>query len=153
MTNETEAVRAEPVAWRLRIGDSDMWGYTDSEADVDYYGNSSGLSYDKEPLYPASEIDRLTGEVERLRDELQKAKWESERHWALASGYQREMEAAERRLVDSESAPAVDTNSIQLLRQLRESYGNDPNKFTLERNALTAAIKALSRPEVGHDAS
>jgi hypothetical protein len=44
----------KPVAWRLRIGDSDLWSYTTTEADADFYGKQSGLRYVKEPLYPTS---------------------------------------------------------------------------------------------------
>ena len=47
------ATVAQPVAWRIKIGDSDIWGYCDSESDADFYGNASGIRYVKEPLYAA----------------------------------------------------------------------------------------------------
>lgn len=40
----------QPVAWRIRIGDSDRWGYCDTEEDADFLGKQSGLRYVKEPL-------------------------------------------------------------------------------------------------------
>ncbi len=42
---------AEPVAWRLRIGASDVWAYCANEMDADFHGVASGLNYFKEPLY------------------------------------------------------------------------------------------------------
>ena len=50
---ESALTKAEavPVAWRLRIGDSDLWAYCSREMDADFYGGASGLKYFKEPLY------------------------------------------------------------------------------------------------------
>jgi hypothetical protein len=42
---------AEALAWRLRIGDSDMWSWADSESDADFHGKQSGMRYEKQPLY------------------------------------------------------------------------------------------------------
>lgn len=92
----------------------------------------------------ATEIGRLDVEVEALRAELQSAKWESERNWALAAGYQREMEAAEKRLADALSIPCADHDSLELLKQWRNELGDDPNTFSLERAALDVALAALS---------
>ena len=54
---------AVPVAWRLRIGDSDLWAYCSREMDADFYGGASGLKYFKEPLYahapPAVPVESL----------------------------------------------------------------------------------------------
>lgn len=46
----------EPVAWRIRIGDSDIWGYCSNEGEADFHGNASGLKYLKEPLYDRAVI-------------------------------------------------------------------------------------------------
>ena len=43
----------EPVAWQIRIGDSDDWSWLDSEEAADFYGKQSGLRYEKRPLYTA----------------------------------------------------------------------------------------------------
>lgn len=45
---------AQPVAWRVRIGASDMWGYCDTESDADFIGRQSGLKYEKQPIYAAA---------------------------------------------------------------------------------------------------
>ena len=45
---------ATPIAWRLRIGSSDQWSYTQDEADADFWGRQSGLNYEKQPLYAAA---------------------------------------------------------------------------------------------------
>lgn len=50
-------VEAVPVAWRLRIGDSDLWSYTETEQDADFYIKASGLrKSEKQPLYLAAPI-------------------------------------------------------------------------------------------------
>jgi hypothetical protein len=49
--------QGEPVAWHLRIGDSDDWGVSTSEELADFYGKQSGLKYEKEPLYTAPPTD------------------------------------------------------------------------------------------------
>jgi len=44
----------KPIAWRIRLGDSDLWSYVDNEADADFYIKQSGLKkFGKEPLYAA----------------------------------------------------------------------------------------------------
>jgi hypothetical protein len=43
----------EPVAWQIRIGDSDDWSWSGSEVAADFYGKQSGLRYEKRPLYTA----------------------------------------------------------------------------------------------------
>lgn len=43
----------EPIAWRIRRGASDVWGYCDTESDADFLGGASGMKYVKEPLYAA----------------------------------------------------------------------------------------------------
>jgi hypothetical protein len=48
-----EKVAAEPVAWMIRIGDSNVWSYTQLESDADFYGKQSGMKYEKRPLYAA----------------------------------------------------------------------------------------------------
>jgi hypothetical protein len=58
--------QGEPVAWHLRIGDSDDWGISTSEELADFYGKQSGLKYEKEPLYTAPPTaDRPTWEEVR----------------------------------------------------------------------------------------
>lgn len=59
-----QAKDAEPVAWRILIGDSDLWGYADSEWDADFYGRQSGLRYVKQALYaaPVAQAKPLTDE-------------------------------------------------------------------------------------------
>jgi len=37
--------QGEAVAWRVRIGDSDMWGYADSKSDAEFIGKQSGLPH------------------------------------------------------------------------------------------------------------
>ena len=64
----------EAVAWRLRIGASDTWGYGETEQEIDFYGNQSGPPFVKEALYSAATVAALQGEVSRLRgrtDELE----------------------------------------------------------------------------------
>lgn len=39
------------AAWRIRIGESDMWGYCETESDADFLGKQSGLKYEKQPLF------------------------------------------------------------------------------------------------------
>jgi hypothetical protein len=58
-----EKVRAEPVAWMIRIGDSNVWSYTQLESDADFYGKQSGLKYEKRPLYtaPAAALEKGDG--------------------------------------------------------------------------------------------
>jgi hypothetical protein len=51
--NTNVAQGAKPVAWMVRIGDSDVWSYTQLESDADFYGKQSGLKYEKRPLYTA----------------------------------------------------------------------------------------------------
>lgn len=46
----------EPKAWRVRIGDSDVWGFSFAEWDADFWGAKSGLHYVKEPLFDASPL-------------------------------------------------------------------------------------------------
>jgi hypothetical protein len=48
-----EKAAAEPVAWMIRIGDSNVWSYTQLESDADFYGKQSGMKYEKRPLYAA----------------------------------------------------------------------------------------------------
>jgi hypothetical protein len=48
-----EKVAAEPVAWMIRIGDSNVCSYTQLESDADFYGKQSGMKYEKRPLYAA----------------------------------------------------------------------------------------------------
>ena len=58
--------KAEAVAWRIRIGSSDTWGYCGSETDADFYGKASGLTYIKEPLYahaPAVAVESLDSSI------------------------------------------------------------------------------------------
>ena len=56
---------AEPVAWRVRIGDSPTWGYCDAEWQADFYGRQSGLKYIKEKLYaaPVAETEQTADTV------------------------------------------------------------------------------------------
>lgn len=58
----------EPVAWRLRIGESDVFGYCDKESDADFFGKQSGRPYVKEPLY-ASPPEPENPAARRLTDE------------------------------------------------------------------------------------
>lgn len=71
-TGAAPAAPAEPVAWRIRIGASDVWGYSDSESDADFYGVQSGLPYVKQPLYaapaaPAGKAQPLNIDIDRGR--------------------------------------------------------------------------------------
>jgi hypothetical protein len=54
---------AVAVAWMVRIGDSDVWSYTQLESDADFYGKQSGLKYEKRPLYtaPAAALEKGDG--------------------------------------------------------------------------------------------
>lgn len=45
---------AVPIAWRVRIGDSDRWAYAEDETDADFWGKQSGMKYEKQPLYAAA---------------------------------------------------------------------------------------------------
>lgn len=67
MTNETEAVRAGPI-----VADATISPHLANRV----YGKRYGVDWiwhldDVGLLHPQSEIDRLTGEVDRLRSELQ----------------------------------------------------------------------------------
>lgn len=46
-----EDAEREPVSWRIRIGDSDVWSYCTTESDADFYGRHSGLEYEKRAIY------------------------------------------------------------------------------------------------------
>jgi hypothetical protein len=62
---------ARPVAWLIRIGDSDVWAYCGGdESDADFRGNASGLKYEKLALYTAADYDALRAEVDRWRDRV-----------------------------------------------------------------------------------
>ncbi|RRU17861.1 DUF551 domain-containing protein [Stenotrophomonas sp. 278] len=73
----------EVVAWGVRIGDSDTWGYVEVESDADFIGKQSGLPYEKKPLYAAPPrqtsqahlegLDRLLGETIDQRDRYHEA--------------------------------------------------------------------------------
>jgi hypothetical protein len=43
--------QSEPVAWRVQVGDSNIWGYVENESDADFHGKLSGLKYKKQSLY------------------------------------------------------------------------------------------------------
>ncbi len=43
--------QSEPAAWRVQVGDSDIWGYIENESDADFHGKQSGLKYKKQCLY------------------------------------------------------------------------------------------------------
>jgi hypothetical protein len=58
-----QADQAQPVAWMIRIGDSNVWSYTQLESDADFYGKQSGMKYEKRPLYtaPAAALENGDG--------------------------------------------------------------------------------------------
>lgn len=66
----------EPVAWRIKIGGSDIWGYADNEWQADFYGKQSGLKYEKQPVYthpaaattPAAAVGVPDGWEDFIRD-------------------------------------------------------------------------------------
>jgi hypothetical protein len=64
MTDRIAAL-GEPVAWRIRRGDSDMWGYGESESEADFHGNSGSMRYVKQPLYTAAQA-RAFADAERV---------------------------------------------------------------------------------------
>lgn len=66
---------SEPVAWRLRVGGQNLWSYTETEADADFYINQSGVStFEKEPLYAGAtlraERARVWEEAVELCDDI-----------------------------------------------------------------------------------
>lgn len=63
-----EAREAEPVAWRVRIGASDTWGYCESESDADFIGKQSGMKYEKQPLYTAPPAQPKVEVTDNARD-------------------------------------------------------------------------------------
>ena len=46
-----DVLALEPVGFRLKIGDSDMWGTCHTQDDADWFGAQSGQDYVTEPLY------------------------------------------------------------------------------------------------------
>jgi len=56
----------DAVAWRMRAGGQNLWGYAESEQDIDFYIKQSGAAnHEKQPLYlspeqPVEATNRLT---------------------------------------------------------------------------------------------
>lgn len=69
----SEGAREEPVAWAIQIGDSDIWSYTASEKDADFYCQQPGLKFKKIPLYarPA----RIDYPAEPSESSVEIARW------------------------------------------------------------------------------
>jgi hypothetical protein len=57
--HSTVAPQQEAVAWRVRLGDSNMWGYCDGEWEADFNIRQSGMKkYEKQPLYASPQAPR-----------------------------------------------------------------------------------------------
>jgi hypothetical protein len=71
-----ELANQKPVAWAIRVGDSDTWSYADSESDADFYCKQSGLKCEKRPLFAhppaaaASEDTQDAGKWRLMRETL-----------------------------------------------------------------------------------
>jgi len=51
----------EPIAWRVKRGSSNVWGYCETEKEADFFGSEGQMKYVKEPLYTAFSPRENTG--------------------------------------------------------------------------------------------
>lgn len=72
MEEAMSSPKVEPVAWRVQIGDSDVWGYGETESEADFHGKQSGLKYKKQPLYNEAALQAAREEGARLERERKK---------------------------------------------------------------------------------
>jgi len=70
-----------PEVWGLRIGDSDRWAYTETEADADFLGKQSGLPYEKRRYVLASPGKADAEDAERIDYTLTRGDIAYSPHW------------------------------------------------------------------------
>jgi hypothetical protein len=144
MTNETEAVRAEPVVW---ISDADL-----CRARTDDRGILAPVRTVRRgrtvPLYPASEIDRLTGEVERLREYIKTG----EARWNKAISAALRTELAERRVAELvESARAfLAASDAYDSAETSSSYPDHQSLLSQYKWSRQEFEDSLTQPEADH---
>jgi hypothetical protein len=165
MTNKTEAVRAEPVAWpngEIRLWDTQWTNCINHDNRYSGWDKEDAIAHaikmterymrqNYENENPASEIARLTGEVERLTAERD----EAVRKMVLASNdlneIAEECEAAERRVSELREA------GNKLLEAMQMQEGREARRLHISSIAFmpiwNRAInqwKYLTQPEADH---
>lgn len=122
--------KQEPVAWRVRIGDSNQWVYCESETDADFLGRRSGMTYEKQPLYsqPAGSADPEP--VEQPVEQPVSCETCLDRAWCqqgrscIHQGVSRELLLATISLTDAMRQKLLDENALlnKEIQALRRRY-------------------------------
>lgn len=131
---------SEPVAWRIRIGDSDLWGYVETEWQADFYGKQRELPYVKEPLYassPAQARALAIQECARIGRDLYRG--DGSRLSSCDEGYNEAV--AEYRDAIRALSPAPSVSEEWVRERVDETFGKN-NAFRVE-DAVRATLAAL----------
>jgi len=127
---------SEPVAWRIRIGDSDLWGYVETEWQADFYGKQRELPYVKEPLY-ASSYAMGVADAARVARDLYRG--DGSRLSSYDEGYNEAV--AEYRDAIRALSPAPSVTEEWVRDRVEETFGKN-NAFRAE-DAVRATLAEL----------